>query len=82
MSNPKRSDKQEAARSGLPEDLRPIFDQFVEDYKFAGIIHHGSPFVSYVILAEMVRAGWRYTGTPIGDWAEKPMKHAKGEANE
>lgn len=63
-----RSDKNEQARNSLPEDLRPVFDQFVEDYKFAGTIHHGAPFVSYIILAEMVKAGWRPTGEPIGQW--------------
>ena len=71
MSGAKRSEKHEAARSGLPEELKHVFDQFVEDYKFAGVIHHGAPFVSYIILAEMVRAGWRLTGTPIGQWAVK-----------
>jgi hypothetical protein len=68
----KRSEKHEAARASLPEELCPIFDQFVEDYKFAGTIHHGSPFVSYIILAEMVKAGWRLSERPIGIWAEKP----------
>jgi hypothetical protein len=68
MSEAKRTEKHEAARSGLPIELQPIFDQFVKDYKFAGVIHHGSPFVSYVILAEMIRAGWRCSGTPLGQW--------------
>ena len=67
---PKRSEKHELARNLLPEELMPIFDQFVADYKFAGAIHHGSPFVSYVILAEMVKAGWRPSGEPIGQWKE------------
>ena len=70
MSNAKRSEKHEIARAGLPDELKPVFDQFVDDYKFAGVIHHGAPFVSYIILAEMVRAGWRLTGTPSGRWAE------------
>ena len=64
----KRSEKHEHARKSLPEELRPVFDDFVADYKFAGTIHHGSPFVSYIILAEMVKAGWRLTGEPIGQW--------------
>lgn len=63
-----RSEKHEQARGTLPEELRPIFDVFVADYKFAGTIHHGSPFVSYIILAEMVKAGWRPSGEPIGQW--------------
>ena len=65
---PKRSEKCEQARSTLPEELRPVFDQFVDDYKFAGTVHHGSPFVSYIILSEMVKAGWRPTADPIGNW--------------
>jgi hypothetical protein len=64
----KRSAKHEDARNSLPTDLRPVFDAFVEDYKFAGTIHHGWPFVSYIILAEMVKAGWRLSGEPIGQW--------------
>jgi len=64
----KRSEKHEQARNSLPEELRPVFDAFVDDYKFAGTIHHGSPFVSYIILAEMVKAGWRPSGEPMGEW--------------
>ena len=26
--------------------------------------HHGAPFVSYIILAEMVKAGWRLAAEP------------------
>lgn len=70
MSNVNRTEKHEAARAGLPDELKPIFDQFVEDYKFAGTIHHGAPFVSYIILAEMVRAGWRPSADPIGMWVK------------
>lgn len=71
--NVKRSEKHELARNSLPEELRSIFDDFVADYKFAGTIHHGSPFVSYIILAEMVKAGWRLTGEPIDQW-KKPKE--------
>jgi hypothetical protein len=71
----KRSEKHEQARNSLPDELRPIFDSFVEDYKFAGTIHHGSPFVSYIILAEMVKAGWRPSGEPIGLWNKSNDGH-------
>jgi hypothetical protein len=64
----KRTEKHELARNSLPSELWPVFDAFVQDYKFAGAIHHGSPFVSYIILAEMVKAGWRLSGEPIGQW--------------
>ena len=63
----KRSEKHEQARNSLSEELRSVFDDFVADYKFAGIKHYGSPFVSYIILAEMVRAGWRLGAKPTSD---------------
>ena len=28
---------------------------------------HGSPFVSYIILADMIRAGWRLTAKPLDE---------------
>ena len=68
VTDPERSEKHELARNMLPTELRPIFDEFVQDYRFAGTVHHGAPFISYVILAEMVKAGWRPSGEPIGSW--------------
>ena len=56
-----RTEKHEQARSSLPDELLPVFDTFVSDYKFYATKHHGSPFVSYIVLAEMVKAGWRLT---------------------
>ncbi|KKK87484.1 hypothetical protein LCGC14_2752780 [marine sediment metagenome] len=64
---PKRSEKHELARNSLPDELKPVFDDFVADYRFAGTMHHGSPFVSYIILAEMVKAGWRLSAEPLKD---------------
>ena len=57
--NVKRTEKHELARNSLPDDLKAVFDDFVADYRFAATVHHGSPFISYVVLAEMVKAGWR-----------------------
>jgi hypothetical protein len=54
-----RSEKHELARNTLPLELQPVFDLFVQDYQFAARIHHGHPFVSYIVLADMVKAGWR-----------------------
>ena len=67
-----RSQKNEQARSSLPDGLKPVFDDFVTDYKFAATKHHGSPFVSYVVLAEMVRLGWRLTAEPLPDDSNLP----------
>ena len=49
-------------RESLPAELRPIFDQLVRDYRFASTVKHGTPFVSYAVLAELVKMGWRYVG--------------------
>ena len=59
-----RSEKHELARNSLPEDLLSVFDDLVADYRFAATKHHGSPFVSYIVLADLVRAGWRLTEEP------------------
>ncbi len=53
------SEKQVEARNSLPEELRPIFDDFVADYKYAATMRHGRPYISYIVLADMIRAGWR-----------------------
>ena len=60
-----RTPKEEEARNSLPECLRPIFDDFVADYKFHGTKRHGRPYISYIVLADMVRAGWRLAAEPI-----------------
>ena len=64
MEEPKRSEKEQQARDSLPDELKPIFDDFVNDYKFFATKHHGRPYVSFVVLAEMVRAGWRLGAEP------------------
>lgn len=77
----RRSEKHGQTREALPVELRPVFDQLVEDYQFAATIHHGSPFVSYATLAEMVMAGWRPSGEPLGQWkaARDSTKASDGE---
>ena len=52
-------------REGLPEELRDEFDRFVEDYKFAATQLHGQGFVSYGVLALLIRSGWRRSDPPI-----------------
>jgi len=59
-----RSEKHELARNAVPDELKPVFDDFVSDYRFAATKHHGSPFVSYIVLAEMVQMGWRLAAKP------------------
>jgi len=67
MTDTPRSEKHELARHSLPDELKPVFDDFVTDYRFAATKHHGSPFVSYIVLAEMVKLGWRLGAEPIRD---------------
>ena len=55
----KLSEKQIEARNSLPEELKPIFDDFVSDYKYAATLRHGRPYVSYVVSADLIKAGWR-----------------------
>ncbi len=70
MGESDRSEKHEKARDSLPEELKTVFDDFVADYKFSATKHHGSPFVSYIVLAEMVRAGWRLAADPLSEKTE------------
>ena len=55
----KASEKQTEARDSLPKGLKPVFDDFVSDYKYAATLRHGRPYISYIVLADMIRAGWR-----------------------
>lgn len=61
----KPSEKQIEARNSLPEELIPIFDDFVADYKYAATMRHGRPYISYIVLADMIRAGWRLSAKPV-----------------
>ncbi|MBW2334217.1 MAG: hypothetical protein JRF06_03845 [Deltaproteobacteria bacterium] len=59
------SQKQIQARNSLPEELQPFFDEFVSDYKYAATVRHGRAYVSYIVLADMIRAGWRLAAKTI-----------------
>lgn len=61
----KKTAKYEEARQSLPEELRPVFDELAQDYRFAAKRHHGSPYVSYVVIAEIIKLGWRPSGQPM-----------------
>jgi len=55
----KMSPQQTEERENLPEHLRPVFDQLVAEYKFACVKHYGREFVSYKVLADLNRDGWK-----------------------
>lgn len=64
------SETHQEAQNTLPDDLKPVFDKFVADYKYAASMRHGAPYVSYIVLADMVRAGWRCSGEPQKETAK------------
>jgi hypothetical protein len=55
----KTSEKYREARDSLPTELRPIYDQLVEEYFFHTQIAFGRGYVAYKVLAELVRDGWQ-----------------------
>jgi len=47
------------ARAMLPTEFHPIFEQLMQEYKFAAFKHHGWQIVSPRVIAELVLMGWR-----------------------
>ena len=60
----KNSSKYLEALNTLNDELKPIFEEFVSDYIYAATARYGKPYVSYIVLADMVRAGWRCSASP------------------
>jgi hypothetical protein len=57
--NYKMTAKHLEARQLLPNDLKKQFDVLVEDYRNHATHRHGAPYVSYVVLADLIMSGWR-----------------------
>ena len=53
------SPKSKEAEAKLPEELRPVYQQMVQDYEFLTQVQYGRGYVAYEVLAQMVLAGWR-----------------------
>jgi len=51
-------------REALPPELRPAFEALVESYRFHAFVIYEKPFVSYRVLAALVRDGWRASTEP------------------
>jgi hypothetical protein len=66
MTDTGRSEKEEDARRTLPDELKPVFDDIVADYRYVATVRHGKPYISYIVLADMDRAGWRRMADPVG----------------
>lgn len=51
--------------ASLPSALRSQYSELVEEYRFYAFTHHSFPFVSYRILADLIRSGWRHNDAPM-----------------
>ena len=67
-----RSQRELEAREKLAEELKAAFDDFVVDYKYWATLRHGKPYISYAVLADMIRAGWRRSAKAVEE--TKPSK--------
>jgi hypothetical protein len=56
---PVTSAKYKEAEAILPDDLKPVFKRFVEEYEYLTMTHFGRGYVAYLVLADLVLAGWR-----------------------
>ena len=53
------SEKSKQAEAALPEDLRAVYHQMVQEYEFLTHLKYGRGYVAYEVIAQMVLAGWR-----------------------
>lgn len=51
-------------REQHPEHLRNDFDSLVKWYRYYAAVHYHRTFVSYKILADLIREGWRLSAEP------------------
>lgn len=66
-----KSPKYDEARSSVPPNLRPDFDELAGEYRLHAVRRYGSPFVSYAILADLILAGWRRSAEPVSPSSEE-----------
>ena len=55
-----RTEKHTIARESLTDEQKSVFDKLVIHYRYAAVLHHRSPFISYLVLAELIKLGWRF----------------------
>ena len=53
------SPKSKGVEAKLPEELRSVYREIVQDYEFLTHVRYGRGYVAYEVLAQMVLAGWR-----------------------
>jgi hypothetical protein len=54
-----KSEAHRKAEATLPPEQREIFNNLVEEYRNSALVHTGQTWVNYVILADLIAAGWR-----------------------
>jgi hypothetical protein len=62
-----RTVKHNEVRDALPSELVSAFDDLVEQYQFYARKHYRVPFVSYLVLSDLIRAGWRPSAQALPD---------------
>ncbi len=60
-----KSEKYHKAKESLPDNLKPVYEEFVKQYAFHTEILYGRGYVAYSVLAALVRDGWRHAAEPI-----------------
>lgn len=58
------SNERDKIREKLQETLKPIYDQIVVDYLYHSKVIYGHTFISYKILSELVKEGWKPPDNP------------------
>ena len=48
-----------AQREALEPGLREYYDALVKDYRYYAFVNHRRSYVSYKVLADLAKAGWR-----------------------
>ena len=66
-ANFEKSEKYQAAGDSLPPELREVYRQLVEEYAFHTEVKYGRRYVTYEVLAQLVRSGWRLSAEPMED---------------
>jgi len=61
------SEKYVEAINTLPKSLHPVFKDMVDDYRYTATLRYNKPFVSYIVLADMVKAGWRRSAEELSE---------------
>jgi len=45
-------------RDSLPEELWPMYERLIADYKYHALLRTGRGWVAYDVIADLVKFGW------------------------